>query len=80
MAALSQKKPEMLRRMLASADLEALQPAAKRYLDRVAQAQDQAVRDYYQHTLVIHWSAGVRVIADPPLKGRDGDHRDGRAF
>jgi len=75
MAALSQKKPEMLRRMLASADLEALQPAAKRYLDRVAQAQDQAVRDYYQHTLVIHWSAGVRVIADPPLKGRDGDHR-----
>ncbi len=73
MAALSQKKPEMLRRMLASADMEALTPAAKRYLDRVAQAQ--GVRDYYQQTLVLRWSAGVRVIADPPLKGRDGDHR-----
>ncbi len=75
MAALSQKKPEMLRRMLASADMDAVQPAAKRYLDRVAQAQAQAVRDYYQRTLVLHWSAGVRVIADPPLKGRDDDHR-----
>ncbi len=75
MAALSQKKPEMLRRMLAGANMDALTPTAKRYLDRVAQAEAQAVRDYYQQSLVLHWSAGVRVVADPPLKGRDGDHR-----
>ncbi|WP_345782247.1 phospholipase D-like domain-containing protein [Thermomonas sp.] len=72
MAALSRKKPETLRRMLASADMDALQPAAKRYLDRVAQTL--AVRDYYQRALVPHWSTGVQVIADPPLKGRDRDH------
>jgi putative cardiolipin synthase len=74
MAALSQKKPETLRRMLASADMDALQPAAKRYLDRVSLAQSQAEHDFYQRTRILHWSAGVRVIADPPLKGRDGDH------
>ncbi len=72
MAALSRKKPEMLRRMLVGADMEALQPAAKRYLDRVAQAI--AVRDYYQRAFLPHWSTGVQVIADPPLKGRDRDH------
>lgn len=72
-AALSRKSPEMLRRMLASADTGALQPAAKRYLDRVAKTL--AVRDYYRRTLVPRWSASVRVVADPPLKGRDGDHR-----
>lgn len=73
MSALSRKKPEMLRRMLTRADLEALQPAARRYLDRVARAQ--AVRDYYQRTLRPHWSAGIWVVADPPLKGRDDSHR-----
>lgn len=73
MAALSRKKPETLRRMLASADMDALQPTAQRYLDRVAQTL--AVDDYYQRALLPHWSAGVRVIADPPLKGRDGDNR-----
>ncbi len=72
MATLSRKKPETLRRMLASADMDALQPAAQRYLDRVAQTL--AVRDYYQRALLPHWSLGVQVIADPPLKGRDGDH------
>ena len=75
MAALSDKKPEMLRRMLASADTDSLTPVAKRYLDRVALAEAQAVRDYYEKSLVLHWSAGVRVVADPPLKGRVGDHR-----
>jgi putative cardiolipin synthase len=73
MAALSRKKPETLRRMLASADMDALQPAAKRYLDRVSKTL--AVPDYYQRALRPHWSTGVQVIADPPLKGRDGDHR-----
>jgi putative cardiolipin synthase len=73
MAALSRKKPGTLRRMPASADMDALQPAAKRYLNRVAQTL--AVHDYYQHALVPHWSTRVQVIADPPLKGRDPDHR-----
>lgn len=73
MAALSRKKPEMLRRMLARADREALQPAARRYLDGVTRTQ--AVRDYYKRTLRVHWSTGIRVVADPPLKGRDDDHR-----
>ncbi|CAN5196821.1 phospholipase D family protein [soil metagenome] len=73
MAALSRKSPEMLRQMLASADMGAVQPAAKHYLDRVAQTH--AVHDYYQRALTPRWSAGVSVVADPPLKGRDGDHR-----
>lgn len=73
MSALSRKKPEMLRRMLARTDLEALQPGARSYLDRVARAQ--AVRDYYKRTLRPRWSAGIWVVADPPLKGRDDDHR-----
>ena len=72
MAALSRKKPETLRRMLASADMEALQPAAKRYLNRVEQTL--SARDYYQRVLLPHWSNGVQVIADPPLKGRNPDH------
>lgn len=73
MSALSRKKPEMLRRMLARADLEALQPAARSYLDRVKQTR--SVRDYEQGSLRSHWSTGIRVVADPPLKGRDDDHR-----
>lgn len=72
MTALSEKQPEALRRTLADIDMEAMLPAAQPYLDRVARSQ--AVRDYYKGTLRPRWSAGVRVVADPPLKGRDDDH------
>jgi cardiolipin synthase C len=72
MAALSEKSPEALRRMLASIDMDATKPAAQPYLIRVAQAQ--AVRDYFKDALHTRWSAGVRVVSDPPLKGREGDH------
>ncbi len=72
MAALSRNKPETLRRLLTSTDMDALQPAAKRYLNRVAQTL--AAHDYYQQVLAPHWSTGVQVIADPPLKCRDRDH------
>ena len=68
-AALNSKSPEALRKMLAGADLEANEAAAKPYLARVAESQ--MVRNYYGHALRPHWSAGVQVIADPPLKGRE---------
>ncbi len=72
MSTLSQKKPDALRRLLALANLEAIQPAGRRYLDRVALAQTEG--NYYQHALSAHWSKGISVVADPPLKGRDDDH------
>ena len=70
-AALNRKSPEALRRMLSAIDLEANGAAAQPYLDRVAQLQQ--VRAYYQRALRPHWSAGVQVVADPPLKGRGGN-------
>ncbi len=73
-SALSKKSPEALRRLLTGADQEASEAAAQPYLDRVAESQ--MVRDYYQQALRPHWSAGVQVVSDPPLKGRE-DSRSG---
>ncbi|HEY5803600.1 MAG TPA: phospholipase D family protein [Lysobacter sp.] len=46
---------------------------ARRYLDRVAESQ--LVRDYYRHALTPHWSAGIEIAADPPVKWT-GDNRN----
>lgn len=45
---------------------------AQRYLGRVAASQ--LIRDYYRDAVRPHWSAGIEVVADPPLKW-GGDNR-----
>ncbi|HEY0503717.1 MAG TPA: phospholipase D family protein [Lysobacter sp.] len=76
---LDAKEPEALRRLLADIHRDARSARARRYLDRVAASQ--LVRDYHRQALEPHWSAGIRVVADPPLK-RPGHDRarwlDGR--
>lgn len=42
------------------------------YLQRMADSR--LMRDYYQGTLTPHWSIGIQVVADPPVKWK-GDNR-----
>ncbi len=70
-AALNQKSPRDLQRMLADIDLEARGAQARPYLERVARSA--GVQAYSQKALRPHWSSRVEVVSDPPLKGRGGD-------
>jgi putative cardiolipin synthase len=70
-AALDRKDPRELEALLAEVGREAERPAARRYLDRVERSQ--AVRDYFARKLTPHWSTGIRVVADPPLKWKQDD-------
>jgi putative cardiolipin synthase len=73
-AALGKAKPEALREVMALIESEAGATAARPYLDRVEQSQ--RVRAYHARGLHPHWTAAVRIVADPPLKWH-GDDRDG---
>jgi len=73
-AALSQKDPAKLRTLMETVEKEAAGTEARRYLQRV-DASPQ-VRAYFAGQLQPHWSTGIRVVADPPLKWKDDDRSD----
>ena len=70
-AALERKDPEQLQALMESVDREATGAAAQRYLQRVDTSPQ--VRAYFAGQLQPHWSTGIRVVADPPLKWKDDD-------
>ncbi|MFC5568698.1 phospholipase D family protein [Lysobacter yangpyeongensis] len=70
-AALSRKEPQQLQALMASVAKEAEGPEARRYLQRV-EASPQ-VRAYFAGKLQPHWSDGIHVVADPPLKWKNDD-------
>jgi putative cardiolipin synthase len=55
-------------------DKEAAGAEAQRYLQRVDVSPQ--VRAYFAGRLRPHWSTGIRVVADPPLKWKDDDRSD----
>ncbi len=71
-ATLGAKDPQALRSLLEQVHRDARGERAQRYLERVAASE--LVRDYYRHALRPHWSSGIRIVADPPLKWT-GDNR-----
>jgi putative cardiolipin synthase len=71
-ATLGTRDPEALRALLAQVIHDARSDAARRYLDRVGDTQ--LVRDHYRSVLHPHWTAGIQVVADPPVKS-SGDNR-----
>jgi putative cardiolipin synthase len=73
-AALSQKDPVKLSALMETVEKEAVGAEARRYLQRV-DASPQ-VRAYFAGQLQPHWSTGIRVVADPPLKWKDDDRSD----
>jgi putative cardiolipin synthase len=74
LAALGKSKPDDLRRVIAGIEAEASLAAAQPYLERVAQSQ--TVRAYHERGLHPRWTAGVEVIADPPLKWHSDDRSE----
>lgn len=68
---LGARDPQALRTLMHAVQQDARGAAARRYLDRVAASQ--LVRDYYRRTLQPHWSTGIEVVADPPIKWTDDD-------
>ena len=73
-AALSRKDPGKLLALMEAVDQEALAPEAQRYLQRV-DASPQ-VRAYFAGQLQPHWSTGIQVVADPPLKWKHDDRSE----
>jgi len=73
-AALSKKEPAKLLTLMETVEKEATDAEARRYLQRV-DASPQ-VRAYFAGQLQPHWSTGIRVVADPPLKWKDDDRSD----
>jgi putative cardiolipin synthase len=61
-----------LRAVLARVREDAQGAHAQRYLQRVAASQ--LIRDYYRDAIRPHWTTGIEVVADPPLKW-GGDNR-----
>ncbi|MEO6366235.1 MAG: phospholipase D family protein [Luteimonas sp.] len=72
-AALNRKRVRELQDLLATVKHEATGAAAQRYLQRVDASP--SVRGYMAKQLQPHWSAGIRVLADPPLKWKQDDRR-----
>ncbi len=60
-----------LRLLVRESNHEATLESAKPYLARVARSQ--AARSFYRDTLDLHWSNGVDIISDPPMKHRRDD-------
>lgn len=65
-ATLGARDPDALRTLLAKVIGDARSERARRYLDRVSDSQ--LVREHYRSALNPHWSAGIEVVADPPVK------------
>jgi putative cardiolipin synthase len=72
-AALHPATAQALAEMLVGVDLAAADPAAAPYLARVAASK--GVLDYQREALQPHWTTGLSIVADPPLKLR-GDDRE----
>lgn len=72
--ALTRSDPEKLAAVMQGVNAEAKSAQARHYLQRVDGSPQ--VRAYFDGQLQPHWSAGIRVVADPPLKWR-GDDRSG---
>jgi putative cardiolipin synthase len=70
-AALNQKHPDDLKALLETVAAEAESAQARHYLQRVESSQQ--VRAYLARQLKPHWSDGIQVVADPPLKWKDDD-------
>jgi len=73
-AALNRKDPGELQAMIDGVAMEAQSAEARRYLQRV-DASPQ-VRAYFTAQLKPHWSDGIQVVADPPLKWKDDDRSE----
>ncbi|GAA5073803.1 phospholipase D family protein [Lysobacter panacisoli] len=71
MATLGAREPKALRDLLAAVVRDARGERARQYLDRVEESQ--LVREHYRSALHPHWSAGIEVVADPPVKSTDDD-------
>src|SRR5688500_8146278 len=70
-ASLSRKDPAKLQALMKSVDVEAGSAEARRYFQRVDASP--RVRAYFAAQLRPHWSTGIYVVADPPLKWQDDD-------
>lgn len=70
-AALNEKDPAELAALVAEMAAEVRTPQAQAYLQRVDSSQQ--VRAYVAQKLRPHWSTGIRVVADPPLKWQRDD-------
>jgi putative cardiolipin synthase len=74
-AALHPGDPNYLRMMIQGAELDAAEPRAAPYLARVEASR--GVTAYHARRLATHWTDRLRIVADPPMKGRDGAPRCG---
>jgi putative cardiolipin synthase len=72
-AALHPQDEAHLLAMLSHVDLEEHEPAAAPYLARVEVSH--GVMAYRRGELAPHWTRTLRIVADPPLKGRGGARR-----
>ncbi|WP_345777363.1 phospholipase D family protein [Lysobacter sp. MMG2] len=70
-ATLGARSPEALRALLEDVLRDARSDGARRYLDRVDDSE--LVRDHYRSGLHPHWSTGIQVVADPPVKWAGDD-------
>lgn len=74
LSALAEKQPRELQALLTDIRAEAAGEDARRYLQRVDASP--TVRGYMGRTLKPFWSDRLRVVADPPLKWKQGRRDD----
>jgi putative cardiolipin synthase len=72
-ASLHPQDTAQLMALIAGADLDTHDPRAAPYLERVEASKN--VVAYRSKALAPHWTSALRIVADPPLKGRDGRAR-----
>jgi putative cardiolipin synthase len=73
-AALHPASAQALADLLVGLDADVTDPAAAPYLARVAASK--GVMDYQREALAPHWTTGITIVADPPLKLRGDDRND----
>ncbi|MCW4453674.1 phospholipase D family protein [Flavobacterium sp. MXW15] len=73
-ASLNHQTPAQLRRLMAESAAEAQLPAARRYLQQVAQSP--TLRHYLDRKMPLKWSGRVAIVSDPPLKKGQQDTAD----
>jgi putative cardiolipin synthase len=73
-ATLHPKTAKHLRQMTAGLEVQGPEPGAEPYLARVAASE--GVLAYQRQTLAPHWTTGLQVLADPPMKSRGDDQAD----
>jgi putative cardiolipin synthase len=73
-ATLHPRTAKHLRQMTAGLDDAGPDPRAEPYLARVAASE--GVLAYHRQQLAPHWTTGLQVLADPPMKARGDDPQD----